>query len=396
MPISNRAHHLPPYIFAQIHEDIARMEQDGKTIIDLGISDPDVPPRPDILDTLCTWVRHSDSHRYPSYRGLAPLRQAVAEWYLRRFGVYLDPESEVLITVGSKEALVHFALATVNPGQAILVPDPGYPSYQIPSALFGFESILMPLIAANHFLPDFERISSTEWSRIQLGFFNYPNNPTGAMAPEEFWHQAIELAHRHQWTIVSDLAYVDIVYTGQAHSILEYAGAREVAVETVTFSKSYSMQGFRLAAMVGCAEILEAFYRVESQINAGVYLPIQHAGIAALRENVTPDTLATYQKRRDFVVSSLQHRGFTVETPPATLYVWLPVPKPDTDQTFVSRLLHQYGIAVAPGVAFGPLSDRFIRIALTKPLSVLKEAFARWPAMTSTAMTPENPPSRHP
>ncbi len=379
MPVSERAQNLPPYIFAQIHQDIAQLERNGQSVIDLGISDPDQPPREDIQDVLCDQVQHPDSHRYPSYRGLSPLRHAVSQWYYRRFGVSLDPDSEVLITGGSKEALVHLALATVNPGQAILVPDPGYPSYQMPAALFGFESIAMPLRAENHFIPDLERIAPPEWSRIQLGFFNYPNNPTGALAPADFWHHVIDQAHRHQWTVVSDLAYVDIVYEGQAHSILEYPGARDVAVETITFSKSYSMQGFRLAAMVGSPKILEAFYRIESQINAGVYLPIQYAGVVALQEDISLNILATYQTRRDFVVSALQQKGYPVFTPPATLYVWLPVPKPLSGTTFASSLLHQHGIAVAPGIAFGPTSDEFIRISLTQPLDILQHALARWP-----------------
>lgn len=379
MPVSNRARDLPPYIFAKIHEDIRLLERQGRPVIDLGISDPDQPPRRDIQDALCDHVRHIDSHRYPTYRGLAPLRQAIANWYQRRFGVHIDPDSEVLVTVGSKEALIHIALATVNPGQAILVPDPGYPSYQMPSALFGFESIPMPLLPANQFLPDFDRIAPAEWRRIQLGYLNYPNNPTGATAPPKFWDRVIDLAHRHQWTVVSDLAYVDIVYDGRAHSIFEHAGAKDVALETITFSKSYSMQGFRLAAVVGNAELLEALYRVESQINAGVYLPIQYAGVTALQDDIRPEILQSYRERRDLVVTTLRHKGFDLTPPPATLYIWLAVNPATTGELYAKELLHRHGVAVAPGIAFGPVGRDFVRISLTQPDDVLQRALDQWP-----------------
>ncbi len=381
MPVSNRARSLPPYIFAKIHADIRLLEQQGHQVIDLGISDPDRPPRQDIQDALCDHVRHPDSHRYPTYRGVAPLRQAIADWYQRRFGVHVDPDSEVLVTVGSKEALIHIALATVNPGQAILVPDPGYPSYQMPTALFGFESIPMPLLSTNQFLPDLDRLTPDELRRTQLGFFNYPNNPTGATAPHEFWDQVVALAHRHQWTVVSDLAYVDIVYDGRAHSIFEHPGAKEVALETLTFSKSYSMQGFRLAAVVGNPELLEAVYRVESQINAGVYLPIQYAGVTALQEDIRPEMLESYRIRRDLVVTTLQQKGFDINPPPATLYVWLAVKPPTTGEVFAQELLHRHGVAVAPGIAFGSVGHNFIRISLTQPYDVLVQALEKWPPL---------------
>ena len=378
VPVSTRAQALPPYIFARMEEDIDAIRRENRLVVDLGISDPDLPPPNGVAAALVQAVGQPGSYRYPPYGGIDELRQQVADWYRQRFAVNLDPTTEVLITGGSKEALIHVALATTDPKDAVLVPDPGYPAYHIPSALFDLEEISLPLRAENHFLPDWTEITPEQWKRIRLGYLNYPNNPTGVLAPDSLWQETIDLAARHGWTVVSDLAYVDIVYQGRARSIMEFPGAKDVALETLTFSKSYSMQGFRLGAVVGNAKILKAMYRVESQINAGVYVPIQTAGTQALKSGMEPEVLSQYRKRRDYVATQLAALGFHVPPAPATLYFWLPMAPGVSGTQFCRALLRKAGVALTPGAAFGPSSDRFVRLSFTEPLSSLSRAFDAW------------------
>lgn len=377
VPIAERLAHFPPYIFAEMSRQIAEVAESGRKVYDLGISDPNQPPRAEILSRLAQAAQYGESHRYPSYRGLPRLRQAVSQWYGERFGVELDPDREVLITVGSKEALIHLALAVVDPGRAVLVPDPGYPAYHMPQAIFGMDEITLPLLPEHDFLPDFKTLSVADRHRIALAYFNYPNNPTGAVASLDFWREVLQLARLHDWTVVSDLAYANIYYDDAPHSLLELEGAREVAVESITFSKTYNMQGWRLAAVVGNARVIDALYRLESQINAGVFNPVQEAGVVALELGPDPEVLKDYKSRRELAFEALQELGFRVSKPAASVYYWISLGQEDSVD-FARNLLRKSGVALAPGSAFGHHSRHYARLSLTSSDAILREAFVAW------------------
>lgn len=377
MPVAQRIEQMPAYVFAELADAKARIEATGHRVIDLGASDPDWPPHPSVVAALA-FAQEAHAHRYPPYRGWRPLREAVAKWYQRRFGVQLDPDREVLITNGSKVALVHLALAVVDPGGLVIVPDPGYPAYRMPGYLFGCSLRTLELDPRRGFLPDFHQVKANDWERAQLIYLNYPNNPTGAIAPLQFWEQAVEWARRWDVVICSDLAYVDMVWDGRATSVLEVPAAKECAVESLTFSKSYSMQGWRLGAVVGNAEVIEALYKVESQVNAGVFLPIQRAGVVALELGPQEEALAAYRARRQWMAEALEALGFAFTPPPATLYFWLPLPGGLDGKEYAQQLLRRAHLLVTPGEAFGEAGRHFVRVSLTRPQSELERAVAAW------------------
>lgn len=379
MLIADRAEHLTPYVFSVLDRKIAEVERSGRRVINLGISDPNQATRPEIIDKLCQAAAERRSHRYPPLGGLPELKKAVARWYWERFNVRLDPEHEVLITAGSKEALVHLALAVVNPNGLVLVPDPGYPAYRMPHALFGFAEREVPLRPEHGFLPVISSVHAGDLERAELLYVNYPNNPTGAVADRAFWRELVREAARWDFVICSDLAYADIVYQGRATSVLEIPEARGLAVESVTFSKSYNMQGFRLSAMVGSSAILDAFSRIEGQINAGVYLPVQAAGIEALRLGPDPVVLETYRERRQILGQGLSDHGLEFAWPDGAVYFWVRVPGEESGDRYADRLLNEAGIAVTPGSAFGPEGTQYIRVSFTVPLDQIVTALGSWP-----------------
>ncbi len=386
MLTAQRMRTLPPYIFAEISQEVRTLERQGRSVIDLGISDPNQPPRPSVSRALCEAANTDSSHRYPPSQGTDALRRQIADWYRRRFHVDLDPDREVLVTLGSKEALVHLSLAVVDADGLVLVPDPGYPAYFMPHALFGFDQATVPLTPRNGFLPVVSLVHAGDLERAQLMFVNYPNNPTGAVASREFWNDLVREARRWDFVICSDLAYADLVYEGRAVSVLEIPEARSVAVESITFSKSYNMQGFRLAAMVGAEEILDALWRVESQINSGVYSAIQAAGVRAILEGPSPEVLESYRARRQLLGQGLTDLGLEFEWPRGAVYFWVTIPAGWSDsETYANHLLHEAGIAITPGTAFGPSGADHIRVSYTRPLNDITQALSKWKIMRNTA-----------
>ncbi len=384
MLTADRTRTLSPYVFADIDGEIRAMQQKGQPVINLGISDPNQAPKREILESMLSSAKAIDSHRYPPLRGMAGLRRRVAEWYRQRFGVRLDPDREVLITPGSKEALIHLSLAVVDPGGLILAPDPGYPAYAMPHALFGMDQQWVPLIAEQDYLPVISQVRAGDLERAQLMYVNYPNNPTGAVADRRFWQDLVEQARRWDFVICSDLAYADIVYEGRATSVLEVAEARSVAVESITFSKSFNMQGWRLSAMVGAPEIIDALYRIESQVNGGVYTPIQEAGMTALEVGPDPAVLESYRERRQILGQGLAELGLRFEWPKASVYFWAALPdRVGNAQEYAGRLLHEARVAVTPGTAFGPSGSHRIRVSFTSPLDQIVAALEQWQRVSS-------------
>jgi LL-diaminopimelate aminotransferase len=351
------------YIFQDLARDVARRRSRGQDIVDLGLSDPDLPPPARALKALRTDLDSPDAHRYPPYRGTVALRQAVADWYRRRFGVDLDPEREVLITLGSKEALVHLALAFADPGDVVLIPDPGYPAYRMAGLLFGLNTVPVVVDAEQEGAFRLDRVEDSLRRRARLCYLNYPHNPTGWLAPPDLYERLVDWAREEGVVLVSDLAYADLVYEGRARSLLEVRDGRPWCLELVTWSKSYSMQGWRVGALVGDADLVGSVAKVEDNINAGVFRPIQAAAAAALAQDPSPDRLARYRTRRDRAVARLQEAGFDVAPPPAGVYLWIRAPGGD-GAAFARRLL-EAGVAVAPGIAFGDQGRPYVRVSLT-------------------------------
>jgi len=380
MEVATRIKKLPPYLFAQIEQKIAEEKQKGREILDLGIGDPDLPTPSFIIEKLCEEAQKPQNHRYPSYRGLYRFREAVAEWYLRRFGVKLDPEREVVSLIGSKEGIAHFAWCVVDPGDIVLASDPGYPVYKIGTMLAGGIPLELPLLPENDFLPDFSRFPQEVLEKTRLIFINYPNNPTSQVASLDFFKEVVELARRYNFIIAHDLAYSEISFDGyRAPSILEVEGAREVAIEFHSLSKTFNMTGWRIGFAVGNAKLIEALGRIKTNVDSGIFNAIQWAGVEALArtEEVLKWLLPVYQKRRDLVVSALSRAGIEVKPPRATFYVWIPVPSGFDSLGFANFLLDKAGVVVTPGTGFGRYGEGFVRISLTTPDAVLERAMSR-------------------
>lgn len=373
--LADRMQALAPYVFQSMAWDMARLAAQGADVVDLGISDPDVPPAPPVVATLAASAANPTAHRYPPYRGTAGLRRAVAAWYRRQFDVAVDPEREVWITLGSKEALVHLTLALVNPGDVVLVPDPGYPSYRMAGALFGARTVDVPLSPSPDFLPNLGAVSAADAAAARVLYVNYPNNPTGAVSSLAALGEWVAWCRRHDAVLVSDLAYAELVYEGRAHSALEVPEAKSCVLESLTWSKGHSMQGWRVGALVGGADLIEAVGRVEANVNAGVFVPIQAAAGDALAHDHPDGLRRRYRARRDLVVERLAAAGIRIPPPAGAVYCWVPVPGGDGDR--LARAALEAGVAVAPGSAFGPASRGYVRISLTHPEAVLERGLDR-------------------
>lgn len=380
MEVATRIKKLPPYLFAQIEQKIAEEKKKGREILDLGIGDPDLATPPFIIEKLCEEARKSQNHRYPSYRGLYKFREAVAEWYLRRFGVKLDPEREVVSLIGSKEGIAHFAWCVVDPGDIVLASDPGYPVYKIGTVLAGGIPLELPLLPENDFLPDFSRFPREVLEKTRLVFINYPNNPTSQVASLVFFKKVVELAQRYNFIIAHDLAYSEIAFDGyRAPSILEVEGAQEVAIEFHSLSKTFNMTGWRIGFAVGNEQLIEALGRIKTNVDSGIFNAIQWAGVEALSrtEEVLEWLLPIYRKRRDLVVRTLSRVGIEIKPPRATFYVWIPVPSGFDSLGFANFLLDKAGVVVTPGIGFGRYGEGFVRISLTTPDTILEKAMNR-------------------
>ena len=378
--LAGRLKRLPPYLFAEIDRKKREVRARGVDVIDLGIGDPDLPTPPHIIHALQKAAEDPANHRYPSYEGMLAYRQAVADWYAKRFNVRLDPEQEVLTLIGSKEGTAHIPLAFVNPGDIVLVPDPGYPVYATGAWFAGGDVHWMPLRRENVFLPDLDAIPAEVARRAKLMYLNYPNNPTAAVATRDFFGRVVAFAHRHGILVCHDLMYSELKFDGfEPPSLLEVEGAREVGVEFHSLSKTYSMTGWRLGFCVGNRAAVAGLGAVKTNVDSGVFQAVQIAGIAALTgpQDLAEQYRRTYEARRNIVVAGLKQLGWAVDVPKGTFFVWAPVPGGLDSRSFATRLLEEAGVVVTPGVGFGPSGEGFYRIALTVDQARIAEAMER-------------------
>ncbi|MCS7306930.1 MAG: LL-diaminopimelate aminotransferase [Aquificaceae bacterium] len=377
---SERIKSLPPYLFAQIDKKKREKLSQGVDLIDLGVGDPDLPTPKPIVEAMKTAVEKPEHHRYPSYEGMLSFRKAVADWYKRRFGVELDPESEVITLIGSKEGIAHFPLAFVNPGDVVLCPDPAYPVYKIGTIFAGGEPYFLPLKKENQFLPDFKSVPKEVLRRAKIIWVNYPNNPTSATADEGFYRELIDWAKENGIIVASDLAYSEVYFGDKKPmSILQIEGAKEVAIEFHSLSKTYNMTGWRLGMAVGNKDLVAGLGKVKTNVDSGQFQAVQEAGITALNlpEEEVENIRSVYKERRHAMVKALEEVGLEVYKSDATFYLWVSVPKGYTSAEFVSRLLDECGIVCTPGNGFGDSGEGYFRISLTVPTQRLLEAVER-------------------
>lgn len=376
--LTQRLTQLPPYLFARIDKIKQEEIKKGKKLVALGIGDPDLPTPSFIIDRLKEAASRAENHQYPSYWGMLSFRQAVARWYDSRFGVKLDPEKEVLALIGSKEGIAHIPLAFVEPGQATLVPDPGYPVYHAATLFAGGVPLHFPLHAKNNFLPDFAELEALvkKGPRVRLLFLNYPNNPTSASATLEFFKEVVAFAKKHQIIVCHDNAYSEVYYDGKTQpSFLQVPGAMDVGCEFHSLSKTFNMTGWRVGFLVGNPKIIEGLAQVKTNIDSGAFNACQEAGIAALDhyEPFCTELRSIYQKRRDILIPALQSIGLRCNKPDATFYAWAALPHGVKSEDFVLDLIRQKGIVSTPGNGFGSMGEGYVRFTFCSDISVLKQ-----------------------
>jgi LL-diaminopimelate aminotransferase len=379
---SSRLEQIPPYLFAELERKVAAKRAAGVDVISLGIGDPDTPTYPPIVAAAQQAVADPSTHTYPSNRGRPEFREAVAAFYERRFGVTLDPETEVMPAIGAKECIFNLNLAFLDPGDVALASDPGYPVYTGGPLLAGGEPVLMPLLAERGFAPDLNAIPADKLERARLMFINYPNNPTGAVVPDGLFEDVVALAQRTGVLAVHDNAYSETTYDGYvAPSFLATPGAKDVGVEVFSLSKGYNMTGWRCAAIVGNAEAISHYWRLKSNVDSGNFDAVQLAGAAALQPAVDADVKRmneVYARRRDLVCDALANSGVRVTRPKGTIYIWAPVPEGyDSAAAYCEHVLEQAGVVISPGGAYGKSGEGFFRISLTTPDDRLLEAVER-------------------
>jgi len=383
---SSRLQRIPPYLFAELERKIAEKRAAGIDVISLGIGDPDTPTYPQIVAAAQAAVADPGTHQYPSNRGRLEFREAVARFYARRFGVELDPETEVMPAIGAKECIFNLNLAFLDPTDVTLASDPGYPVYTAGPILAGAEPVVMPLLPELGFTPDLDALSADVLRRARLMFFNYPNNPTGAIVPDGFFERVVELAAANDILAVHDNAYSETTYDGYvAPSFLATPGAKESGVEVFSWSKGYNMTGWRCAAIVGNADAIGQYWRLKSNIDSGLFEAIQLAGVAALDPAVDTEVRAmnvVYARRRDLVCDALAEAGVNVTKPKGTIYIWAPVPVGfESSAAYCEHVLERAAVVISPGGAYGPSGEGFFRISLTTPDDRLLEAVARLRAL---------------
>jgi LL-diaminopimelate aminotransferase len=371
---------LPPYLFAELDRAKAELQAEGREVISLGVGDPDLPTPEPIIEVLKRAAQEPANHQYPSYEGLLSFREAVAEWYKNRFGVALDPGCEVVSLIGSKEGIAHLPLAFVDPGDVGLYADPGYPVYSVAISFAGGTPVSLPLKEEDRFLPDLEAIPEELARKAKIMFLNYPNNPTAATADEAFFERLVAFARRHEILVCHDAAYTEIAFEGyKPPSFLQVEGAKDVGIEFHSLSKTYNMTGWRIGFCVGNEDAVAGLGKVKTNIDSGVFQPVQYAGVEALlRNDEVPRKLnALYQKRRDRVIEGLRSCGLEPFVPKATFYIWCPVPGGIASKEFAKKLLVEAGVVVTPGVGFGESGEGYFRISLTQPEEILEEALVR-------------------
>jgi LL-diaminopimelate aminotransferase len=379
---SKRLDLIPPYLFAELERKIAAKRAAGIDVISLGIGDPDRPTPALVVEAMAEAITEPETHRYPSNRGRADFREAVSDFYMRRFDVDLDPATEIMPAIGAKECIFNLSLAFLDPGDAALSADPGYPVYTGGPLIAGGEPVLMPLLAQLQFAPDLSAISAADRERAKLMFFNYPNNPTGAVVRPGFFDEAAAFAHDNDVLAVHDNAYSETTYDGyRAPSFLATPGAKDVGVEVFSWSKGYNMTGWRCAAIVGNADAIAAYWKLKTNIDSGLFEAVQLAGIAALSPDTDGDVKemnALYTRRRDLVVDALRRIGVDVTPPKGTIYIWAPVPAGfENAAAYCAHVLEEAAVVISPGRAFGENGEGFFRISLTTPDDRLLEAVDR-------------------
>ena len=370
MKKAKRIENLPPYLFVEIIRKIAEKRAKGEEVVSFAIGDPDIPTPSHIIDKLCQAAQDPVNHRYPESACLPELRQAIAGWYNKRFGISLDPDTEVLPVIGAKEGIAHIPLCFVDQGDIILVPDPGYPVYSIGTMLAGGESYYLPLTDENEFLPDYSVIPEDILKRAKLLWINYPNNPTAAVADLDFFNRTVEFARQHDIAVCHDGPYTEVAFDGyQPVSFLQADGAKEMGVEFHSFSKSYNMTGWRIGMVVGNPEMVGALKTLKSNIDSGIPQAIQYAAIEALTgpQDCIQEHNVIYQRRRDLVIDMLNSIGIEAKSPMASLYVWAKVPQGYTSVDFATDLLEQVGVVVTPGTGYGKNGEGYVRMSLTIP-----------------------------
>lgn len=377
---ASRLASLPPYPFARLEKTIAEARGRGADVIRLDIGSPDLPPTPEIVETLGQSARNSKQHGYPGFAGTQQLREAVASYYRNRFGVTIDPVRQVLPLIGSKEGIVNMAMAFVDRGDVALVPNPGYPAYSMGTLMAGGEVYELPLLAERDWLPDLQAIPQNVLKRTKLLWLNYPNNPTTAVAPMSFLREAVEFVRRNGILLCFDNPYNELTFDGYTdHTIFEVPGAIDVTVEFNSLSKTYNMAGWRIGMAVGQADAVAALAQLKSNIDSGVFLPIQQAAAHALTgdQSWLVQRNAIYQQRRDMILEALPRLGMTGRKSQATLYVWATVPRGYTSEAFATRLLDNAGVSIAPGSFFGSQGEGYVRLSLGTPTDGLEEALRR-------------------
>lgn len=380
MQVARRVEQIGAYLFADLDRKQAELEAKGVDVINLGIGDPDLPTPPHIIDALLEGATDPRNHRYPPYAGTPEFKAAVAQWYQRRFEVTLDPEREVLALIGSKEGLAHLPWAILNPGEVALVPDPGYPVYRSSTILADGVPYPVPLRPEQGFIPDLHTIPADVTRKAKIFFLNYPNNPTGATAPREFFGEAVRFARTHDLVLAHDNSYSEIAYDGyRPPSILEPPGAKDVAIEFHSLSKTYCMTGWRIGFVVGNAAAVGAVAKIKTNVDSGVFRAVQHAGVAALggSHQFLTERLRIYQGRRDRTIRTLRSLGWQAPDLKATFYVWLPAPNGMSGTQFAATVLDRTGVVITPGAGYGAQGEGYVRISLTIADDRLDEALRR-------------------
>ena len=378
--LANRVQQLPPYLFVNISRAIARKKAAGIDVVSFGIGDPDIPTPDDVLDALDRGARKPANHRYPESEGLPQFRQAVSDFYQRRFGVDLDPASEVINLIGAKEGIAHASLCFIDPGDISISPDPAYPVYEIGTMFAGGSTHFVPLKEANDYLMDFADIPTGVAKSAKTLWLNYPNNPTGAIADLAYFEEAVAYAKEFDLYLLHDACYTEVTFDGYvAPSVLQVSGAMDVAMEFHSLSKTANMTGWRVGAAVGNSEMVDALMRVKSNIDSGLSQAIQEMGIAALElpQDWIDANNAIYKRRRDRVVAALNEIGLQATAPMATLYIWTRVPDGYTSAEFATRLLEECDVVVTPGASYGKAGEGYIRLSLTIPDDQIDEGIRR-------------------
>ncbi len=380
MKVSERLEKIPPYLFAEIDRKIAEAKAKGLDIISLGIGDPDKPTLKPIVDEMHKAIDNPKNHDYPPYNGTEKFRKSACNWMKKRFGVELDPDTEMLANIGSKEAIAHVFFAFVDKGDYTLVPDPGYPVYHNATIFAGGTPYEMPLTEGNGYLPDFDKIPEDIAMKSKIMFLNYPNNPTGAVANLDFFKKAVDFCKKYDILLCSDMAYSEMTYDGyKAPSVLQVEGAKDVAIEFYSHSKSYNMTGWRVGFVCGNAQAIKALGTIKNNIDSGTFKAIQDAASVAfdVDEKYINELNNMYQQRRDAAEEGFRELGWDIKPSKATFYLWLPVPKGMTSEEFVTLMLEKANVVVPPGNGYGKYGEGYFRVALTKDVDTIKECIRR-------------------